>query len=891
MNRRTLVTVLLLGGLGGLGALCALLALLARSASDGAAPAAPPRAEESPAAGAPAVAAAAAPVDPAAAARAEAVPELSPPVDLSACDRDRDLFGVVLDRQRRPVPGAAVAALFRPWRRTMVLNYAAYDDTTPGPSALAAADGSFSLRLAPGDVVDLDVSAAGHARGVVPSCQAGERVEVVLEPACALSIAAVDEAGAPVAGARVKLSRSGSTAGDRSGATGADGRLEFGDLAPGDVSVRASHDALGSAPSAECRLAPGAPAEVALAFPAGRAIRGRVTDAATGRPIEGAAVGAGIRQSRAVATDADGRYVHAGWTGSGEVHLEATAAGYGRARRAVGDASECDFALALGDRVRGRLVGADGAPVAAALVTAFATEQRADGQAVDSQSFATAADGRFEIGSVSREFAFHTLVVQARGHGRTLLDFEPHPGGPGAIDLGDVVLAAPRTVRGRAIDGSGAPLPRASVTLVGANADRGRLRPGVVPPPELDIYGTRESRCTDDLGRFRFGDLAPGSYRVLLNAQGRESVERGAVLAPEDFVVEVVLQTSSGRALTVRAIDVRGAPLAGVRVELERMGTRSSATTDSSGAASFFGPRAGHVGVEVQPKPGYARAFVRVPPDADEIVVEVRASARVEGRVVDEHGAPLARIGVRASGSSVGQLSREDGTFALALPEGVPVELYLATTESAVAADRTLQFLPSPYRARLPGIVPPAFGVTLVARSIGSAGSVAARVVDGEGRAVPGARVTVSSESGEVWASAETDSEGRARFEGLPEEPCRLSASSAAAATGAERSAPVGVEPDGREVELELRGNVQVRVRVIDRDGRPLAGAALHVFAEAFEGSGWRTEATGWSALWLPPELRFNVEATVPGPDGTPRRGAAAGEARDGAEIVVRVAG
>ena len=100
--------------------------------------------------------------------------KLPSPVDLSQADRDLDLFGVVVDEQDRPVAGANVRTFTQPWRRASGLLIV--DNSSRfrfGSSTRSAADGTFAIRLARGEMVSLMVTASGFGDTEIASCQAG----------------------------------------------------------------------------------------------------------------------------------------------------------------------------------------------------------------------------------------------------------------------------------------------------------------------------------------------------------------------------------------------------------------------------------------------------------------------------------------------------------------------------------------------------------------------------------------------------------------------------------------------------------------------------------------------------------------------------------------------
>jgi len=130
-----------------------------------------------------------------------------PPVDLAACDRELDLFGIVVESNGAPIAGAEVRTAVFPSQRTSLLDVNSPYDVVLGPKTLSAMDGTFSLRLLRGACVNLTASHVDFATTTLPKRQSGERVRIVLHPATGLVIECLDESGAPVADVKIKLWR------------------------------------------------------------------------------------------------------------------------------------------------------------------------------------------------------------------------------------------------------------------------------------------------------------------------------------------------------------------------------------------------------------------------------------------------------------------------------------------------------------------------------------------------------------------------------------------------------------------------------------------------------------------------------------------------------------
>ena len=238
-----------------------------------------------------------------------------------------------------------------------------------------------------------------------------------------------------------------------------------------------------------------------------------MTDARTGAAIPGARVGMMWVLRGAVWTDAEGRYALPGWTGSGGVRdVHVLAEGYGRAAAEVGAEEVIDFALAPGDVLVGRVLLPGGGTVARALVAAIGirAEGRGAPRVISLAHGRTDEVGRFRLTGLRHDLP-HTLVVVAEGCGRLLLDVDP-AAEPAGRSTSATWSSRPAS---RSPDASWAPtalgVPGVPITCSGWNADRSRLRPG---GPAQEYYARDLERRTDDLGRFLFPDLSPGTWTL-----------------------------------------------------------------------------------------------------------------------------------------------------------------------------------------------------------------------------------------------------------------------------------------------------------------------------------------------------------------------------------------
>ncbi len=791
---------------------------------------------------------------------------LPPPVDLDACDRDLDLHGVVVTAEGAPVPGARVVTGEFPWQRTSLLNVESQYEVTPGPETVTASDGTFAVRLRAGEQVLLTASAPGHAPVEVPGCQAGERVRVVLAPAVRLVLHCRDEAGAPVSGATVDLFPFDPThrvpRGRLTSVSDAAGNCILpGIRANSTLTVRATHPRLASV-GRKIAIGAGETSEQTLLFHAGRTLRGRVTDAASGTPVRGARIATTWTFRKWVETDADGRFEFVG-ASEGDFAMWVRAAGYAQSVVDLTPADTYEVVLARGDRLRGRLVGTDGDPVVGALIGV--TSHGAGGS--DRAFHATSgADGEFTVEDLRHDQP-HALTFLAEGFGRYLLDVAPAAEEGGTIDVGDVALPSARMIGGRVVDSAGSPVPRAAVHLYGFNEDRERLRPG--KSFVSTHYGCREERRTDDLGRFRFPDLCPGDYDLdVVTADVRTA--RASVALPEDRdLTGVELVLPGGTRFVVDVKDSAGAPALGVSVNVvTRDGWSGHQTTQADGHVEFsVTSEVVSVSAFSWSKELLSVPLQRVDPGATTMTLVARSARAVRGRIVDpegrrlEPGNAMLRVFEDGHPRKMGPWGQNvmgtfiDSSFEVSVPLDGSVDLVL---DPVVAKDGRL------LQGELRGVLPGATDVVMRTRVVPLDRDLTVLVLSPDGRPEPGAEVEAWLAPGHAAPRVVASRTGRAYLTGLPGTPVAIHATLPAdhphradwiAASVASATA------DAEVVELRFTEGRRVAGVVRDPDGRPLKGANITVYRAQRPFARLTSDADGrfefpaprsdWKALYL----------------------------------------
>lgn len=367
-----------------------------------------------------------------------------------------------------------------------------------------------------------------------------------------------------------------------------------------------------------------------------------------------------------------------------------------------------------------------------------------------------------------------------------------------------------------------------------------------------------------------FAELLPGEVTVACMRQPYAPRRVGLVAGRP---TEVELRLERGIDLRGLVVDHRDVPVAGATVEFGAVGAAVRAepigATDGEGRFQLRAvARMCRVGARAE---GHAPSLLHEVVGEEGATVEVHLrlgpdGGAVAGAVTGPDGRPVAGARVQVSGGRrgervtmlpSGQQARppapfaartgEDGTFrasGLAPGEGEVV-----VTAPPFAPWRGAVLVLPHGTAWLD--VPLLPGVTL-------AGTVRAP----DGTPVAGARV-VAMMAGFELPDTRTDAQGRYRIEALPEGELRLLAM-------AHQHGRVEARRTGRcgetvEWHASLPGGSEFAARVLDADGRPVAGAVLELMAQGWSAMG-RTEADGsFRARGLPEGARVRAAVLAPG--------------------------
>ena len=549
-------------------------------------------------------------------------------------------------------------------------------------------------------------------------------------------------------------------------------------------------------------------------------------------------------------SDAEGRFAFRGLpAGPASLYLDGMAAEGPWAfqpvadlRLVAGQTTTAEIPLIAGTLVTGLVRTGDGKPLAGTEVSARASI----GQAMSSPLLRTTTDaaGRYRF----RLFpGAATLYVQTEpGHSNTdIRRGVTVPDGPPTLEVDPFVIEVGTVLAGRVVDATGVPLARAKLTVIGE----------VLTTPRSD----RPTATTDAEGRFTMqrpvanGRAMPLDATVLLRVQLADGREYSVPVVPHrgggDLTVRVPAFAVGGPKgpaavapdeIAGLVVDPQGKPIAGVLADVNVWAPDNQTFSDGEGVFRVKGLRPGPSEIRLSKDGWEPRHFFQQPTGQAGWVVVLDQRTAFEGRVLAPDGSPVARAPIEADLGLKVVESRE--RTSVTVGRSGPDGRYRLLVEPGMYE----------FRVRVPGV-----GVlrlmneeikTNEARSLdlqlAPGITFRARVVDAEtGRPVAGVPLQVFR-SPDLKAVSGKDGflelHGMlpGRFEdrsSLPKAFGRWwSAASSPRGQKPAADAPMqaafldfdvqrGMEPPTIEVERAAT----VRGRVVDPDGRPVAGATV----------------------------------------------------------------
>ncbi|MDQ5858899.1 MAG: carboxypeptidase regulatory-like domain-containing protein [Acidobacteriota bacterium] len=598
--------------------------------------------------------------------------------------RSASVTGTVVDEKtRRPIAGVRVSTASGGF---------AFRGVEPGRRARTDAKGKFRLvglrsrayaiRAAKTDYLPVTMP------GVVAGVSAPGTVAIALQRSASIAGKVTDEAGAPVAGARVRIaSDSGMRALMRGGPaaflgragvlTGPDGTFRMRGLAAQkNRTLEAVKSSYATAKRHGVTLSAGQVVkDVVLVLKRGLEARGRVVDAA-GQPLAGAEIrlspaqrGGGFivmggmnREKPDATSGADGSFRVAGLE-AGEYALAVAREGY--APKRVPSAPVLDpgpnqwpvIVLAAGVPIAGVVRNAKGEAIVGAEVFVFGEE------AGGTRNSRTDPEGRFRLEGLSADRQLRMTVV---ADGYAPLQRSVKPSSEELV----LVLKTAGTIRGRVEDAA----TKRPVTDFTASYTEGQ---GAFAAGMRFVMGGRQSdkafQSSD--GSFELADVPPGKWSVRATSPGyRPSEVSGIEVAEGETKEGVVVSLKKGGVVTGRVLDPRrgtGVPNASVdwlegsdSLGQGRMaamnacfgdGGGNAVTTDADGRFRFDGLPAGKLTFSAE-HPDFLEASKQIELD-DEATVELTLAlgGSISGTVVAKDGrtaVPGAQVFLREQGSS-----------------------------------------------------------------------------------------------------------------------------------------------------------------------------------------------------------------------------------------------
>ncbi|HUL77712.1 MAG TPA: carboxypeptidase regulatory-like domain-containing protein [Vicinamibacteria bacterium] len=755
----------------------------------------------------------------------------------------------VIDRADKPVEGAFVFVI--PVSGAFRSGGVAAEKVRSG---FTSRDGTVKISPLPPGPWNAWVHARGLATQRVRRVASGP-LRVVLEKGGAITGVVREGDGRPVPGARVRCGSDvpapegwPAEATRNEAVTDGEGlfRLEGIGRAPVRLSVtargyaRAERGDVRAGPKVELYVFPGATLSGAVRDDAGRAVKGAEVRA------EGESGGYVLPAER---TDERGAFVMAGIPpGDHTVVAREGARAPGIAAVVVRPGSEATVSLTVSDGgyVTGRIVDADGRPLAGRARVEVFEDRGLPSFASDALAGEARADGTFALGPLP--LGTLGIGVSAPGHAPKRVEAGV-PARGRTVDLGDVALDAGLAIRGRVRSREGGGIEGATVRAMGEE-----------PGGASEAEGTSLAE-----GRFELGGLRAGRHHLSATAPGYAAAKVTAEAGGEP--VDLVMDAAGG--IAGRVADESGAAVEDAWVAaVERNQSGGPRVRSDEGDGRFLlqdiAPATYDISFQAAGRGEASKAGVKVVAGrtTDVGTVVLAPGGLVQGVVVDAEGQgiPGATVNADRGARRSDRLETQTGSAGAFEIRGVPPgPVSVRASHPAYAASAPVETLVDPAKE------PPAVRIVLARGA-----RIEGRALHRDGRPFAAGRVQASSRdvpfaSGE-WGEGALAGDGSFVLDHVPAGRVRLellafTPSSPMVVGGGSEIILTGVAArewdvrDGETVSVDLPLRDVVVSGRVTRGGQPEAGVLVSV-----------TPAEGGSVIWAGPAAPRPVGSAEPPP-------------------------
>jgi protocatechuate 3,4-dioxygenase beta subunit len=738
----------------------------------------------------------------------------------------------------------------------------------------ASKDGYSSAKAGPytieggTDVADAEMkirpSATLRAKVVDPDGKAVPDVEVSLEPAERRGFARMRLGGAP-----------------ENVVKGSGGEITVKELDEGTYNVTLEAPGWDTIEREGVRLRAGEATDLGtLVAREGKGFSGRVTSR-SGEPVAGAEVRAmwGMRgkfETRTATTKEDGRYQLVGLEAKDEARVQVSKAGFAQAtKESVGfGETAVDFVLERTGSVVGKVVLAGGeAPGGFRVATHREAQEDARGAMFrfvlgrqDPEKIFSDPSGAFRVDDIDPG----TWTIEAIAGGKVpakktgvRIDSEQ------VVDLGTLVLEDGKSLRGRVLDA------RDDSPVAGAS-----VRASVPQGLSFDFNRVVESggAMTDLDGTFTIEGLDAGSRNLSAEHADYATAEIRVEIPADGEPAEAVLRLLRGGTLTGVVRDAQKQPIAGTSIVLggRMFGMDTKAVeTGPDGRYTFERLAPGDYNA-MRPPDGSGRLVLRMGAknvtiaegqtttlDFDE-APKISLSGRVLRGQQPVGGAMLIFLGEGGGAGLQTTQSDESGAYQVGLDHAGK---YNVMVQSGAGGGGMRFASGGGVAITVPDQAEAKVDVVL------SAGGIQGRISDADGNALTDAVVSARRDGAEAGPASmpsmgQSDAGGAYSLDGLGPGTYRLSASANGYQTAESYPVVLTDASPAATVDLRLEKGTSLRGKVVDTQGRGIAGAMVFAAAAGTAGTGARpatTDVNGDFVATAPSSGAMDVTAVAPG--------------------------